>query len=136
MQHGITLVLKAHDEQSRVDRASGLIGIVLRAVLFDFHESNEAQVLVGEIAVTANRISSDEGEWAKLSNEKVGHMLKNLGLYSRRLGSAGWGLVLDKATQTRAHTLSQAYDVLNPAPACALCQRLQTAQSEVVIQNV
>jgi hypothetical protein len=135
LQGGITLLLKAHDEQSRVDRASGSAGMVLRALLFHCHEQREPQVFVHEIAATLNRIAGQEGEVIHLSSEKVGHILKNLGLYSQRLGSNGKGLLLEKATQIRVHRLCQAYDVLAPAPACSFCQNLQNAESDVVIQN-
>jgi hypothetical protein len=56
-QGGVTLLLKAHDEQLRVEHSSGTIGIVLRALLFHCHESAGDQVFVREIADTANRIS-------------------------------------------------------------------------------
>jgi hypothetical protein len=124
-QNGVTLLLKAHDEQSRVEHSSGTNGIVLRALLFHCHESNGEHVFVREIADTANRISSDDGESGKLSSEKVGHVLRNLGLYTRRLGSGGRGLVIDKQTQMRTHRLSHAYDVPKTEPACILCHPLK-----------
>src|SRR5207248_6720451 len=47
---------------------------------------------------TANRFYAEDGESLKVSSETVGHVLKYLGLYSRRLGNAGRGLIFDKAT--------------------------------------
>jgi|SRR5579871_577440 len=136
LQAAIPSLLKGRDEQSRVDHASGLIGVVLRAVLFHCHEETDAQVFVREIAATANRMWNEQGEVVKLSNEKMGHLLKNLGLYSRRLGSHGRGLVLDKSTQIRIHRLGQAYEVLPAQPVCGFCQALQAAEKTVLVQDV
>ena len=66
----------------------------------------------------------------------MGHVLKYLGLYSRRLGNAGRGLIFDKATQAHAHRLSHAYDVLTSEPSCEYCHELQQPQAEEVVQDV
>lgn len=136
LRNGIIELLKERDEQSRVDRASGQDGIVLKAVLWHCHQSDQQQVFVREIAATANRIYSEEGESLKIGNETVGHVLKNLGLYTRRLGNTGRGLVLDKITQFRAHELGYANEVLPDSagvPACGYCHKLQLIQTEEVV---
>jgi hypothetical protein len=133
LQRGIIEFLKERDEQSRVDQAGGQNGVVLRAVLFHCHQNDQQKVFVREIAATVNQIYSEEGESLRVSSETVGHVLKNLGLYSRRLGNAGRGLMLDKSTQSRAHKLSHAYEVLPSVPACGYCQGLQPLQSEEVV---
>jgi len=82
---------------------------------------------------------SAEGESLKISNETVGHVLKNLGLYTRRLGNAGRGLVLDNATQARAHELGYASEVLpgsDGVSACGHCHNQQLLQTEDVVQEV
>lgn len=135
LQSGVIEVLKDRDEQSRVDRATGLNGLVLRAVLFHCHQKDERK-FVREIAATANRFYAEDGESLKVSSETVGHVLKDLGLYSRRLGNAGRGLMFDKATQAHAHRLSHAYDVLIAEPSCEHCHDLQQPQSEGVVQDV
>jgi hypothetical protein len=135
LQRGIIEVLKDRDEQSRVDRATGVNGLVLRAVLFHCHQK-EPRKFVREIAATANRFYAEEGESLKVSSETVGHALKYLGLYSRRLGNAGRGLIFDKATQAHAHRLSHAHDVLTSEPSCEHCHELQQSQSEEVVQDV
>lgn len=63
-------------------------------------------------------------------------ILKYLGLYSRRIGNAGRGLIFDKATQSQTHRLSHAYDVLDSQPSCEHCHELQQPQSEEVVQDV
>ena len=135
LQRGIIDVLKDRDEQSRVDRATGVNGQVLRAVLFHCHQE-EPRKFVREIAATTNRLYAEDGELVRVSSETVGHVLKYLGLYSRRLGNAGRGLIFDKATQAHAHTLSHAHDVLTSEPSCEHCHQLQTSQSEEVVQDV
>jgi hypothetical protein len=43
------------------------------------------------------------------SAETVGHRLKKVGLFTRRLGKAGKGLVRDLATMARLHELAAMY---------------------------
>ena len=136
LQRGVIDVFKERDEQSRVDRASGLNAVVLRAVLSHCHQNQKQKVFVREIAVTANRFYSDEGESLKVGSETVGHVLKYLGLYSRRLGNAGRGLVLDKATQSQAHGLACEHEVLDFESACEYCHDIQASQSEQVVKEV
>ena len=115
--------------------ATGVSGLVLRAVLFHCHQKDQ-RTFVREIAATANRFYAEDGESLKVSSETVGHVLKYLGLYSRRLGNAGRGLMFDKATQSHAHRLGHAYDVLTSEPSCENCHELQQPQSEEVVQDV
>jgi hypothetical protein len=136
LQRGIIDLLQERDEQSRVDRASGLDGMVLRAVLFHCHHKDQQKVFVREIAATVNRICKEEGELLKFGSETVGHVLKHLGLYSRRLGSAGRGLMLDKSTQAQAHRLGHGYEVLPLEPGCDHCHQLQASQPKELVQEV
>ena len=135
LQRGVIEVLKDRDEQSRVDRATGVNGLVLQAVLFHCHQKDQRK-FVREIAATTNRLYAEDGESLKLSSETVGHVLKNLGLYTRRLGNAGRGLMFDKATQSHAHSLGHQYDVLTFETTCEYCHQLQTPQSKEVVQDV
>ncbi|MGC1421499.1 MAG: hypothetical protein WA354_12615 [Terracidiphilus sp.] len=82
--------------------------MTLEATLNLCHQ-DKAQVLVGEIATEVNRLQKDHGECVTYSAEKVGHLLKKLGLYTRRLGDAGRGLVMDLATRTRIHKVAAVY---------------------------
>jgi len=133
LQKRIIDVLKGRSEHARVDRCSGLKAMVLRAVLFHCHQSDQQQVFARDLAATVNRVYREEGESLKVSSETVGRVLKSLGLYSRRLGNGGRGLMLDKSTQVQAHELSHAYEVLPAAPDCGYCHRLQSPQSEGVV---
>ncbi len=135
LQAGVIELLKDRDEQSRIDRATGVNGRVLQAVLFHCHQK-EQRKFVRELADTSNRLSAEDGESLKLSSETVGHILKNLGLYTRRLGNAGRGLMFDQATQSHAHSLGHQYDVLTCEATCEYCHQLQPPQSEQVVQDV
>jgi hypothetical protein len=132
LQRRVAELLKGQNEQADVDRSSGLTGVVLRAVLFHCHKGDE-QVRTSKIAEIVNALSREDGESLKVSSETVGHVLKNLGLYSSRLGSAGRGLRLEKSIQSRAHELSLAYRVLPTVPDCGYCQRIQALESEEVM---
>jgi len=129
LQERIIDLLKAQNDQIRADGASGIEAAVLQSVLSHCHQ-NESQVYVRNIAATANRIWLEQGGTSKLTNEKVGHVLKKLGLYSRRLSFEGRGLVLDKAQQHRVHQLASEYDVLPATAECGYCHSLQAPDSE------
>ena len=96
----------------------------------------DQQKFVREIAATANQLYADDGESLRVSSEKVGHVLKHLGLYSHRLGNAGRGLIFDNATQSHVHRLSRDYDVFTSEPSCEYCHQLQHAQSEELVHDV
>ena len=136
LQKGIIGLLKDLNEQVRTDRSCGLSAMVLRAVLWHCHQPDQPQVLVREIAAKANDFYREEGDSFRVSNEIVGHTLKNLGLYTRRLGNAGRGLSLDKATQKRAHELAYTNEVLpnsDDAPACGHCFSRQIQETTEVV---
>jgi hypothetical protein len=129
LKHGIMELLRERDEQSRVDVASSLNGVVLRALLLYCHQTDKQEVFVREIADAASGFWREEGESLRIRSERAGFVLKYLGLYSRRLGSKGRGLILDKSTQSQVHQLAYAYDVLPSEPCCGYCQNLQAPHS-------
>jgi hypothetical protein len=130
LQHEVIDLLKEHDEQARVDRAITLNAVVLKAVLHHCHEGEQQQVLVRDLTATVNNLYRVEGEPTKLSNERLGRVLKGLGLYTRRVKSAGRGLILDNATRLRIHDLSYADEALPDVPACGYCHRVQVPENE------
>jgi hypothetical protein len=67
------------------------------------------QIFVRDIAEEVNRICRSRSETLQFSAEKVGHQLKKVGLYTRRLGSAGNGLLIDRKTQVLLHELAAGY---------------------------
>ncbi len=66
----------------------------------------------------------------QVSEEKVGHALKRLGLFTRRLGNKGRGLELTKETQLLVHELARLHQgeaVFRAHTGCAYCQNLSAA---------
>lgn len=112
----------------RAERAGGIDGAVLTAVL-NFAHGNEHQPYVRELAVATNEIRVEQGEPSKLSSEKVGHILRKLGLHTH-CDMKGRKLVFDPSTQLLIHQLCFEYDVLPAAPECGYCHKLQTQESE------
>jgi hypothetical protein len=136
LQRGVVGLLEDSDQQARVDSVSSLEGVVLRAVLAYCHQANHEKVFVREIATASTEINREEGEPLQINSETAGHVLKGLGLYTRRIGNAGRGLVLDKSTQSQVHGLAHAYDVLPQEPSCGYCQKFQIEESKEHVQEV
>jgi hypothetical protein len=124
LQNRVIDLLASRNEQSCTDRAFALNGLVLRAVLYHCHQPDREKVFVREIATTVNTMCKDLGEPMKFSNEAVGCALKSIGLYTRRLGSTGRGLILDNVTRREAHELSRMNEVIpddTEPSACNYC---------------
>jgi hypothetical protein len=135
LQKQLIDVLGFQSEQARVDRSYSLTAIVLRAVIAYCHEPERQEVFVRDITVRVISMSAEDGEVLKISNEKIGHVLRSLGLYTRRLGSKGRGLLIDKALRSRAHNLARDNEILNESASdvgCGFCHDLQTHQSELI----
>ena len=136
LQKGIIELLRELNEQVRADYSCGLNAMILKAVLWHCHQNDQPQVLVREIAAKVNDFYREDGESLRVSNETVGHSLKNLGLYTRRLGSAGRGLSLDQVTQKRTHELSysnEAFRSGDAVPDCGYCHTLQVLENTSVV---
>lgn len=135
LQAHVIDLFASQNEQSCTDRAFALNGIVLRAVLHHCHQPDRQKVLVREIAETVNALYKDVGEPMKFSNEAVGYALKSIGLYTRRLGSTGRGLVLDSVTRREAHELSRLNEVIPDGAgpgACTYCGKADPAADELM----
>jgi hypothetical protein len=127
-------LLAPHHEQ-RLRRRSDLESIVLNALLLHCHEE-KGRIFVREITQTVNQIYKDRGERLEVSAEEVGHKLKSLGLFTRRLGSGGRGLELDQPTQALVHERADAQQLLSPDETdegCQHCQRLQVIPEEGIV---
>jgi hypothetical protein len=108
LQSELVSLLAPQAEQRHAERSSSPEGVTIEALLALCHQG-KTQLLAGEIAVEVNRISKTRGERLECSPEKIGHMLKKVGLFTRRLGQVGKGLVVDQTTLARVHQLSTAY---------------------------
>ena len=128
LQRRLVELLKGWSEDVRAERAGGVEATVLTAALKLGHGS-EPKAYAREIAAGVNQIGTERGESYKLSNEKVGRVLRELGLRTRH-DMNGRALVFDQATQVLLHELCFEYDVLPAAPQCGYCHKLQAPESE------
>jgi hypothetical protein len=108
LQTQLVALLKPQAQQQIADRSDGDEALVVGAALA-LCQKDKAEVFVREIAVEVNRLLAARGETRQLSPEKVGHKLKKVGLYTRRLSQAGNGLTLDQATRIRLHQVAAVY---------------------------
>jgi hypothetical protein len=129
LQMQLVALLRPQDQQQIADRSDCDEALVLGAALTLCHQ-DKGEIFVREIAVEFNRVLVARGEKRQLSPEKVGHMLKKVGLFTRRLSHAGNGLILDQATRIRLHEVATAYrgeDSIQEEENlhCALCEKNQ-----------
>jgi hypothetical protein len=108
LQTELVSLLTPNSQQEMAERLDDLGTLAVGAV-FNLCHTDKSQLLVGEIACEVNRTLRDRGERLQFSAEKVGHKLKKLGLFTRRLGGAGNGLLLDHATQVLLHEMAATY---------------------------
>jgi hypothetical protein len=82
--------------------------MTIEAILSLAHQG-KSKLLAGEIATEVNCISKARGELLQFQPENIGHALRKLGLFTRRLGKDGRGLVVDQPTLIRVHELAQVH---------------------------
>ena len=126
LQRRLVELLKGCSEDVRAERSGGIEATVLTATLKLGHGS-EPQAYAREIAAGVNQIEKERGESYKLSKEKVGRVLRKLGLRTRH-DMNGRALVFDQATQALLHELCLEYDVLPAAPQCGYCHKMQVKE--------
>jgi hypothetical protein len=108
LQNELISLLAPQVEQRLADRSSSLKGMTIEAILSISHQG-KSKLLAAEIAVAVNVIAKAHGERLEFKPENIGRALKNLGLFTRRLGKYGRGLVVDQATLIRVHELAAVY---------------------------
>jgi hypothetical protein len=130
LQSELIGLLTPVESQRQADRATSFEAVTLEAALNLAH-AGKAQIFVGEVTKEVNCIVEARGERLRFSAEKIGHLLKKVGLVTRRLGKSGNGLVLDLATLTRVHELATVYggvgldrDEMNLH--CSLCAEIKS----------
>lgn len=101
-------LLKIQDKERLSEMSTTAEALTLEAILNQWH-NGKVEILVGEIATEVNVIAKARGERVTYSAEKIGHILKRVGLPTRRLGKAGRGLVLDQVTLARTQELAALY---------------------------
>jgi hypothetical protein len=108
LQSELVTFLKPQNQQQVADRSSSVEALVANAALTLCHQG-KGEIYVKEIAAEVNRLLVARGETMQLTPERVGHLLKKVGLFTRRLSQAGNGLTLDQATRGRVHEVARAY---------------------------
>jgi hypothetical protein len=108
LQGELISLLAPQVEQRLMDRSSSLEGMTIEAILSLAHQG-KSKLLAGEIATEVNCISKARGELLQFQPENIGHALRKLGLFTRRLGKDGRGLVVDQPTLIRVHELAQVH---------------------------
>jgi hypothetical protein len=104
----LVTLLRPQDQQQIADRSGSVEALTAGAVLALSHQGKE-QVFVKEIAAEVNRLREARGETMHFSPEKVGHKLKKIGLFTRRLSDKGHGLILDQTTRGHIHEVARSY---------------------------
>ena len=108
LQSNLVSLLTPIESQREADRSTGIEAVTLEATLILCHAGKQ-ELLAGEIAAEVNLLQKARGERLTCSAENVGHSLKRVGLYTRRIGKAGRGLLMDLATVERVHELAAVY---------------------------
>jgi hypothetical protein len=110
LREEIVRLLQPHDQHRDAERSGSHEGLVVAALL-KLSQPEKTQLYVKEIAAEVNRVQESIGESVRLNPEKVGHSLKKVGLFTRRLSHAGNGLLMDQETKARLHHLAPSYHV-------------------------
>ena len=108
LQTQLVVLLKPQARQQIADHSDSDEALVVGAVLALCHQ-DKGELFVKKIAAEVNRLLDDRGETRKLSPAKVGHKLKKVGMFTRRLSHAGNGLRMDQASRVRLGEIAAAY---------------------------
>ena len=123
LKEHLALLMEAEPDSS--DRRQGDPRVVLlESLLLRCHEPGRDKLHVAEIAADVNAILDDQGAVSPLPPRLVGGLLKDVGLFTHRLGQNGRGLRLDLATRRMIHRLADTYSVPSanqPFPGCNEC---------------
>jgi hypothetical protein len=109
----ITSLLQDDDADSRVRDSTRISSVVVEAALFLCHDKKRSAALVGEIATVSNGIFNGRDETIELEARAVGSILRSVGLFTQRIGSAGRGLLLTTDMRRRIHELAWLHNVLS-----------------------
>jgi hypothetical protein len=109
----ITSLFQDQDADSRVRDSTRISSVVIEAALVLCHEKERSSALVGEMATLSNAIFKGRDETIELEARAVGSILRSIGLFTERIGSAGRGLLLTKDMRRRIHELAWRHNVLS-----------------------
>jgi hypothetical protein len=125
LQAELVSLLVPRAQQQLEDRSNSHEALAIEATLSLCHQG-KLQIFVKEIADEVNRIQASRGETLRFTAEKVGHKLKKVGLCTRRLSSAGNGLLIDHTTRVLLHEVAASFLDVGFGPddqnvQCSLC---------------
>lgn len=126
LQARVIPLLRDQDRESRLRRTDSLQAVIVEAGLFLSHEGRRGQARVGEFTDVAEAILKGRGEVIKLEPRAVGDILRSMGLFSQRLGSAGRGIRFGNGIRRKFHDLARAFDVRSlheNGVRCEFCER-------------
>jgi hypothetical protein len=109
----ITSLLQDQDEDCRVRDSTRISSVVIEAALVLCHEKERSAALVGEMATLSNAIFKGRDETIELEARAVGSILRSIGLFTERIGSAGRGLLLTNDMRRQIHELAWRHNVLS-----------------------
>jgi hypothetical protein len=111
LQRQILPIIAAQDEEARTERSRSVKATLVEALFFFSLQEERHEVRSAELADKTNSSRYGRREFETISPESVGWILKDLGMHTRRLGSAGNGVKLTQSTRRFIHRLAIAYDV-------------------------
>jgi hypothetical protein len=111
LQARVIALLQEHDDGYRVDRSITPQAVVAEAGLFLCHEKKRESAYVGDITTISNGILKGRGETLELDPRAVGHILRAMGLQTKRLGDAGRGIFFLNEIRRKIHRLAWSYGV-------------------------
>ena len=129
LQAQLLPLLKPVDSDIRVGHTSLLTAIVLEVLLAHCHAHTGWHVPVTELTGGTNTLLLGRGETIEVSPEKVGWVLRALGLHTDFLPGGRKGLLLSQEVREKIHKLAAAHGVCtlrerSPAIECTLCAAL------------
>ena len=112
LQSRIISLLAEQDEDTRIRRTTTFEAVVIEAGLLFCHEQKKREsAYVGEFATVSNAILQGRGEDIELEARAVGDVLRSVGLFTRRLGPAGRGILLVSEIRRKIHELAWRFGV-------------------------
>jgi len=112
LQSRVVALLEEQNEDARVRRTTSFEAVVVEAALVFCHEKTKRDwAYVGEFTTVANAILEGRGEQIKLEPRAVGDILRAIGLFTRRLGRAGRGVLLVNEIRRKIHELAWRFGV-------------------------
>lgn len=117
-------LLRPRDDAERTEGTGRLEAVVVEALVVACHKKRPS-VHVGQVAEIANAILSRSEESFQLNPKEVGAKLKQLGLRTTRLDSAGRGIYLLTKQCALIHKLGRAFGVptlREGLPGCPHCK--------------